>query len=122
MISSGRRSLSRENLKLLDEQLALYVCLTSMINLTDMKGEKILGPDGVVLKVCLKQICHPRLSESIITKCCYEVTDYTIESFFGNAGLAAAWETVSVYMRRYKPEFTGVFNYIDRIKQRVLRP
>ena len=33
---------------LLDEELALYVCLTSMIICTDINGNKIMGPDGKV--------------------------------------------------------------------------
>jgi hypothetical protein len=74
-----------------------------MINMTDIEGNTIKGPDGKTKKVCLKLICHPRLSESIMTKCCYEVTDPSIESFFGNAGLAAAWEKVSDDMRDEKP-------------------
>jgi hypothetical protein len=54
-----------------------------------------------------------------MTKCCYEVTDPRIENFFGNAGLAAAWEKVKRDMRDEKPELTEVFDYIDSIRQRV---
>jgi hypothetical protein len=54
-----------------------------------------------------------------MTKCCYEVTDPSIENFFGNAGLAAAWEKVKRDMRDEKPELTEVFDYIDSIRQRV---
>ena len=46
MIATG---LSRENIVLLDKELALYACLTSMINLTDSKGKKFKGPDGKAL-------------------------------------------------------------------------
>jgi hypothetical protein len=57
-----------------------------------------------------------------MTKCCYEVTDPSIENFFGNAGLAAAWEKVSDDMRDEKPELTEVFDHIESIRLRVLPP
>ena len=121
-ITTGSDCLSRENIQLLDKELALYVCLNSKIIMTYSNRKKFKGPDGKAQKIWLKQICHPRVSESIMTKCCYEVTDPSIENFFGNAGLAAAWEKVSDDMRDEKPELTEVFDHIESIRLRVLPP
>ena len=43
-----RHMISAMTAMLLDDELAHYVCLTSMIILTDINGNKIMGPDGKV--------------------------------------------------------------------------
>jgi hypothetical protein len=82
MIETGSDSLSQDLLVLLDEQLKLYVCLTSMIIQRDTYGNTVLGPDGKPKKISVKEVCLPSLKESIITKCCYEVKEKFIVSFF----------------------------------------
>ena len=82
MIESGSESLSQDLIVLLDEQLKLYVCLTSMIIQRDTYGNPILGADGKPKKISVKEVCLPSLKESIITKCCYEVKEKFIVSFF----------------------------------------
>lgn len=82
MIEAESGGLSRDHLVLLDEQLKLYVCLTSMIIHRDTDGNPFLGPDGKAKKISIKEVCLPSLKESIITKCCYEVKEKFITSFF----------------------------------------
>ena len=43
-----RHMISAITVMLLDDELALYVCLTSMKNRMDINGNKIMGPDGKV--------------------------------------------------------------------------
>jgi hypothetical protein len=42
---------------------------------------------------------YPELTGSIITSVCYKVSDDAIKLFFSKAGLRAAWEKVSPFMR-----------------------
>jgi len=121
MIEAGIECLSQDELKLLDKQLELYVCLTSMVTLKDTDGHPVLGQDGRPVKVSAKLVCLPSLRESIISKCCYEVKEKFIVSFFENAGLRAAWERVSPFMPSWKPELREALTYIERIRLRVLR-
>jgi hypothetical protein len=96
MIVNG---LSQDLIELLDKELNLYVCLTSKIKLKDAYGNTVSDANGKPVKVSAKKICLPSLRESIITKCCYEVNKPSIESFFMNAGLRAAWDKVSTSLR-----------------------
>jgi hypothetical protein len=62
------------------------------------------------------------LTKSIITKCCYEVTDESIKDFFMNAGLRAAWEKVSPLLPLDTPVLNEVFKHIEAIRQHVSPP
>ena len=119
MIVNG---LSQDLIKILDEQLRLYVCLTSKIILKDACGNTVSDANGNPVKVSAKKICQPCLRESIITKCCYEVNKPSIESFFMNAGLRAAWDKVSTSLRALASDdyyLREAFYYIDAIRATV---
>ena len=54
-------------------------------------------PKKVKAKTYFKN--YPELTDSIITNVCYKVSEYAIKMFFSKAGLRAAWEKVSPFMR-----------------------
>ena len=85
-------------------------------------GEIVMRPDGKPLKESAK-VKHKDSSKlvSIITKVCCEVDKTSIEQFFKNEALRAAWEKVSDTMRREKPEFKEYFDNIDAIRFQVSR-
>jgi hypothetical protein len=82
MIETGTNRLSQDLIKLLDKELEQYVCLTSRVILKDACGNTVRDANGNPVKVSAKKICLPSLRESIITKCCYEVNEPSIKSFF----------------------------------------
>jgi hypothetical protein len=83
-----------------------------------------LRPDGKPKKIKAKTyfLKNPELTGSIITSVCYKVSDDAIKLFFSKAGLRAAWQKVSPFMREVKPEFIEIFDYIDEIRMRVPPP
>ena len=125
MIESRINGLSQDLMELLDEQLNLYVCLTSKVILKDTCGKTVSDVNGDPVKVSAKQICQPSLRESIITKCCYEVNKASIKSFFMNAGLRAAWDKVSTSLRTLASDdyyLREAFDYIESIRTTVSPP
>jgi hypothetical protein len=92
------------------------VCLTSKFTDKDTNGKAV----KIGAKTKFKD--NPELTGSILTNVCYKVSDNAIEKFFSKAGLRAAWEKVSFFLRAMKPEFIEYFDYIDEIRRRVPPP
>ena len=99
--------------------------MTSKIILKDACGNTVSDANGNPVKVSAKKICLPSLRESIITKCCYEVNEASIKSFFMNAGLRAAWDKVSNSLRALASDdhyLREAFGYIKSIRMTVSPP
>jgi hypothetical protein len=55
LIAVGEGHLSEDNIKLLDEELALHLCLTTNLNDKDAEGKTEMGPDGKPKKINAKK-------------------------------------------------------------------
>ena len=96
--------LSKHHLAELDGQLAYYACMNSHLWTTSAQGQRFKQA---------KQVAEEKAT-SIITRCCFRVSEHSIREFFQNDGLRAAWTIVNQEIYKERPHLQEVFDILDR--------